>query len=493
MASPTIARGAGRPGGGAGRIRPAGSRRAVRLGGIQACGLRRQPIQRRAPPRRRPCRSCGGSPSAPGSPWARWWCWTVAAWHADPRDRRGCGRRRAGPAGPGPARGPRGGRGGRGRCPRPAGPAVCRDPDGAQPDDLRPDAVPRDPPTRRAGADLGRARRPGGARGVCGAAGGAIRVPPGGPRRRRARHRGADPQPVDRRPARALPGWPGGADDRAGARPDAQRGRGAGPPPRPGVRHRGRGPRQPHRDRRGRAGDPGRGRPGQRAGAGPPLPDGHRRRRSGPGDPRPRRTDAGAVSLHGRRAVGAVPGPGPPGRGARRDPRRLPRRALGQHRVRRGGRRLPGARGRRRRPVPHRVPVPERREPPSEDEQFEAYAAVVKALGGRPVTIRTLDLGADKIAGYGHGVGPESNPALGLRSLRLSLRDPEIFRPQLRALLRAAALGDVRILFPLVSTLAELRAAPPRSTRSPTGCGPRGTPSPNEYRSASWSRYLPPP
>ncbi len=98
-------------------------------------------------------------------------------------------------------------------------------------------------------------------------------------------------------------------------------------------------------------------------------------------------------------------------------------------------------------------------EPPSEDEQFEAYAAVVKALGGRPVTIRTLDLGADKIAGYGHGVGPESNPALGLRSLRLSLRDPGIFRPQLRALLRAAALGDVRILFPLVSTLAELRAA----------------------------------
>jgi phosphotransferase system enzyme I (PtsI) len=97
-------------------------------------------------------------------------------------------------------------------------------------------------------------------------------------------------------------------------------------------------------------------------------------------------------------------------------------------------------------------------EPPGEEPQYRAYAAVIRAMGGRPVTIRTLDLGADKIAGYGRGK-PETNPALGLRSLRLSLRDPEIFRPQLRALLRAGTLGDVRILFPLVSTLAELRAA----------------------------------
>jgi phosphotransferase system enzyme I (PtsI) len=98
-------------------------------------------------------------------------------------------------------------------------------------------------------------------------------------------------------------------------------------------------------------------------------------------------------------------------------------------------------------------------EPPGEEQQFEAYAAVVRAMGGRPVTIRTLDLGSDKVVGYGRVGGPEANPALGLRSLRLSLRDPGIFRPQLRALLRAAALGDVRILFPLVATLGELRAA----------------------------------
>ena len=95
--------------------------------------------------------------------------------------------------------------------------------------------------------------------------------------------------------------------------------------------------------------------------------------------------------------------------------------------------------------------------PPSEDEQFEAYAGVVRSLGGRPITIRTLDLGADKLAGFHQGGYVEPNPVLGLRSLRLSLREPELFRPQLRALLRASVLGGVRILFPLVSTLAEVR------------------------------------
>jgi phosphoenolpyruvate-protein phosphotransferase (PTS system enzyme I) len=94
--------------------------------------------------------------------------------------------------------------------------------------------------------------------------------------------------------------------------------------------------------------------------------------------------------------------------------------------------------------------------PPSEDEQFQAYAAVVRSMRGRPITIRTLDLGADKVMTYRNAGYLESNPALGLRSLRLSLRDAGLFRPQLRALLRASALGEVRILFPLVSTLAEL-------------------------------------
>ncbi len=97
--------------------------------------------------------------------------------------------------------------------------------------------------------------------------------------------------------------------------------------------------------------------------------------------------------------------------------------------------------------------------PPSEDQQFEVYASVVRSLGGRPVTIRTLDLGADKLVGYRQGGYVEPNPVLGLRSIRLSLREPDLFRTQLRALVRASVLGPVRILFPLVTTLVELRAA----------------------------------
>jgi phosphoenolpyruvate-protein phosphotransferase (PTS system enzyme I) len=84
---------------------------------------------------------------------------------------------------------------------------------------------------------------------------------------------------------------------------------------------------------------------------------------------------------------------------------------------------------------------------------------VTRSLRGRPIVIRTLDLGADKLPAYRGGVYQEANPVLGLRSLRLSLRDSGLFRTQLRAIVRASALGDVRILFPLVSTLSELRAA----------------------------------
>jgi phosphoenolpyruvate-protein phosphotransferase (PTS system enzyme I) len=98
--------------------------------------------------------------------------------------------------------------------------------------------------------------------------------------------------------------------------------------------------------------------------------------------------------------------------------------------------------------------------PPTEDEQFAAYEAVVRAMAGKPVTIRTLDLGADKLVTYqDSGLAAARNPFLGLRSLRLSLRDPTLFRTQLRAILRASALGDVRVMFPLVSTLGEFRRA----------------------------------
>jgi phosphotransferase system enzyme I (PtsI) len=97
--------------------------------------------------------------------------------------------------------------------------------------------------------------------------------------------------------------------------------------------------------------------------------------------------------------------------------------------------------------------------PPGEDEQYAAYAEVVRSLRGRPITIRTLDLGADKLASYQKFGAAEPNPVLGLRSLRLSLRDRALFRTQLRAILRASTLGDVRVMFPLVTTLKEVREA----------------------------------
>ena len=97
---------------------------------------------------------------------------------------------------------------------------------------------------------------------------------------------------------------------------------------------------------------------------------------------------------------------------------------------------------------------------PTEEDHYAAYARVVGAFQGRPVVVRTLDLGADKVPAAFRQLMPEtSNPVLGLRSVRLSLRNLDLFKVQLRAILRAAALGDVRIMFPLISNLLELRQA----------------------------------
>lgn len=95
---------------------------------------------------------------------------------------------------------------------------------------------------------------------------------------------------------------------------------------------------------------------------------------------------------------------------------------------------------------------------PDEDEQFHAYAAAVRAMRGRPVTFRTLDIGADKADRSGLALAQEPNPALGLRGVRLSLARPEVFAIQLRAIVRAAALGPVRVLVPMVANVRELRA-----------------------------------
>jgi phosphocarrier protein FPr len=100
----------------------------------------------------------------------------------------------------------------------------------------------------------------------------------------------------------------------------------------------------------------------------------------------------------------------------------------------------------------------ERATPPSEEEQYQAYAEMVRALNGLPLIIRTLDIGGDKAVPY-LDLPPEENPFLGIRGLRLCLRRPDLFRPQLRAIYRAALLGPVKIMFPMVATLEELRAA----------------------------------
>lgn len=95
---------------------------------------------------------------------------------------------------------------------------------------------------------------------------------------------------------------------------------------------------------------------------------------------------------------------------------------------------------------------------PDENEQYEAYMAVLRALGpGKQVVIRTLDLGADKLFHRPDMQLDEKNPAMGMRSVRLCLRNLPLFKTQLRAILRASHHGDIRIMFPMVGTLMELR------------------------------------
>ena len=94
--------------------------------------------------------------------------------------------------------------------------------------------------------------------------------------------------------------------------------------------------------------------------------------------------------------------------------------------------------------------------PPAEAEQHEAYAGVVRAARGGPVTIRTLDLGVDRQVDGARPDAPVSqNPALGLRAVRLCLREPGLFKPQLRAILRASAHGPVRMMIPMISSTGE--------------------------------------
>ncbi len=96
---------------------------------------------------------------------------------------------------------------------------------------------------------------------------------------------------------------------------------------------------------------------------------------------------------------------------------------------------------------------------PSEEELFDKYRDVVEVMAPHPVTIRTLDINGDKALNYAATQRPEENPALGLRAIRYCLKRPDIFSTQLRAILRAAAFGHVRILLPMISGVDELREA----------------------------------
>ncbi|MGZ3787345.1 MAG: phosphoenolpyruvate--protein phosphotransferase [Bacteriovorax sp.] len=97
----------------------------------------------------------------------------------------------------------------------------------------------------------------------------------------------------------------------------------------------------------------------------------------------------------------------------------------------------------------------DRTEMPSEEEQYHSYSAVIKGLKGKSCIIRTLDIGGDKKLDYLH-IGNEANPFLGYRAIRICLREPEIFKKQLRALLRASVHGPLSVMFPMISSLEEI-------------------------------------
>jgi phosphotransferase system enzyme I (PtsI) len=95
---------------------------------------------------------------------------------------------------------------------------------------------------------------------------------------------------------------------------------------------------------------------------------------------------------------------------------------------------------------------------PNEDIQYESYRKVAEKMSGKQVIIRTLDIGADKQAGY-FGLPHEENPALGMRAIRICLTRPDLFKTQLRAIYRASAFGNVAIMFPMISSIHELRSS----------------------------------
>ena len=99
-----------------------------------------------------------------------------------------------------------------------------------------------------------------------------------------------------------------------------------------------------------------------------------------------------------------------------------------------------------------------RQTPPDENEQYDTLAAIARRMGSLPVVVRTLDVGGDKELPYIH-LAPEANPFLGVRAIRLSFLEPDLFRSQLKAILRAGAEGNFRIMFPMIASIEEISQA----------------------------------
>jgi len=120
----------------------------------------------------------------------------------------------------------------------------------------------------------------------------------------------------------------------------------------------------------------------------------------------------------------------------------------------------------------------DRREPPSEEDQYEVYRRIVATVAPRVVTLRTFDIGGDKFASA-FRLPREMNPALGLRAVRLALRERDVFRTQLRAMLRVAKHGNVRIMIPMISALFELREVKTEMARARAELKERGIETPD--------------
>jgi phosphoenolpyruvate-protein phosphotransferase len=123
----------------------------------------------------------------------------------------------------------------------------------------------------------------------------------------------------------------------------------------------------------------------------------------------------------------------------------------------------------------------ERQTAPNEEEQYDAYREVMKVMGNRPVVVRTMDIGGDKELPY-LDLGHEANPFLGCRAIRISLAEPDIFKVQLRALLRAACGHDMRIMFPMIATLDEVCRAKALLNEARQELQDRGQPLPDRLQ-----------